>query len=180
MSRIGKKPIEIPKGVDVKLEGLNVTVKGAKGEISATCPSEIKISVVDGRVVLERINEEKNVRSLHGLTRSLLSNMIDGVSSGYQRVLDIAGTGYRAQVQGEKIILALGFSTPVEFQLPKGIKAAVDQKQTQLTLTGFDKQLIGQVAANLRGIRPPDAYKGKGVRYSGERIKLKVGKAGKK
>ncbi|MEK7197658.1 MAG: 50S ribosomal protein L6, partial [Nitrospirota bacterium] len=128
----------------------------------------------------ERSSEEKNVRALHGLTRSLIANMVSGVSTGYQRVLEISGTGYRAQVQGNKLVLALGYSHPVEFELPAGVKAAVDQKQVQITLTGIDKQQIGQISANLKALRPPDAYKGKGVRYAGQRLKLKVGKAGKK
>lgn len=180
MSRIGKKPIDIPKGVDIKVEASTVKVKGPKGESAHMCPSGIKVSVDEGKILLERSGEEKNVRALHGLTRSLIANMVSGVSSGYQRVLEISGTGYRAQVQGNKLVLALGYSHPIEFELPSGIKAAVDQKQVQITLTGIDKQQIGQIAANLKALRPPDAYKGKGVRYAGQRLKLKVGKAGKK
>ena len=140
----------------------------------------MRVIVDEGKVVVERTGETKNIRALHGLTRSLISNMVSGVSSGYQRVLEITGTGYRAQVQGNKLLLALGYSHPVEFILPPGIKAAVDQKQTQITLTGIDKQQMGQIAADLRALRPPDIYKGKGVRYAGQRLKLKVGKAGKK
>ena len=140
----------------------------------------MRVIVDEGKVVVERTGETKDIRALHGLTRSLISNMISGVSSGYQRVLEITGTGYRAQVQGNKLLLALGYSHPVEFILPPGIKAAVDQKQTQITLTGIDKQQMGQIAADLRALRPPDIYKGKGVRYAGQRLKLKVGKAGKK
>ena len=180
MSRIGKKPIDIPKGVDVKIADTTVNVKGPKGELSSGFPSGVRVVVDEGKVVVERTGETKNIRALHGLTRSLISNMISGVSSGYQRVLEITGTGYRAQVQGNKLLLALGYSHPVEFILPPGIKAAVDQKQTQITLTGIDKQQMGQIAADLRALRPPDIYKGKGVRYAGQRLKLKVGKAGKK
>ena len=180
MSRIGKKPIDIPKGVDVKIEDTTVNVKGPKGELSSGFPSGVRVVVDEGKVVVERTGETKDIRALHGLTRSLISNMISGVSSGYQRVLEITGTGYRAQVQGNKLLLALGYSHPVEFILPPGIKAAVDQKQTQITLTGIDKQQMGQIAADLRALRPPDIYKGKGVRYAGQRLKLKVGKAGKK
>lgn len=180
MSRIGKKPIEIPKGVDIKLEDANIKVKGPKGENSSVCPAGIKVSVNEGKVLVERLSDEKNVRALHGLTRSLVANMITGVSVGYQKMLNIVGTGYRAQIQGNKIMLSLGFSHPVEFELPAGMNAAVDQKQVQITLTGIDKQQLGQITTNLKTIRPPDAYKGKGVRYSGERLKLKVGKAGKK
>ncbi|MFA4920430.1 MAG: 50S ribosomal protein L6 [Thermodesulfovibrionales bacterium] len=180
MSRIGKKPIDIPKGVDIKVDDANVKVKGPKGETASKCPTGIKVSVNEGKILVERSSEEKNVRALHGLTRSLIANMVSGVSTGYQRVLEISGTGYRAQVQGNKLVLALGYSHPVEFELPAGVKAAVDQKQVQITLTGIDKQQIGQISANLKALRPPDAYKGKGVRYSGQRLKLKVGKAGKK
>jgi large subunit ribosomal protein L6 len=180
MSRIGKKPIDIPKGVDVKITDTTVNVKGPKGELSSEFPFGVRIAVDEGKVVVERTGETKDIRALHGLTRSLLSNMIAGVSSGYQRVLEITGTGYRAQVQGNKLLLALGYSHPVEFILPPGIKAAVDQKQTQITLTGIDKQQMGQIAADLRALRSPEIYKGKGVRYAGQRLKLKVGKAGKK
>ena len=180
MSRIGKKPIDIPKGVDVKIADTTVNVKGPKGELSSGFPVGVRVIVDEGKVVVERTGETKDIRALHGLTRSLISNMISGVSSGYQRVLEITGTGYRAQVQGNKLLLALGYSHPVEFILPPGIKAAVDQKQTQITLTGIDKQQMGQIAADLRALRPPDIYKGKGVRYAGQRLKLKVGKAGKK
>ncbi|MDO9288205.1 MAG: 50S ribosomal protein L6 [Thermodesulfovibrionales bacterium] len=180
MSRIGKKPIDIPKGVDIKVDDATVKVKGPKGETASKCPTGIKVSVNEGKILVERSSEEKNVRALHGLTRSLIANMVSGVSTGYQRVLEISGTGYRAQVQGNKLVLALGYSHPVEFELPAGVKAAVDQKQVQITLTGIDKQQIGQISANLKALRPPDAYKGKGVRYAGQRLKLKVGKAGKK
>ncbi len=180
MSRIGKKPIDIPKGVDIKIEDTIVNVKGPKGELSSGFPAGVRVVVDEGKVVVERTGETKDIRALHGLTRSLISNMISGVSSGYQRVLEITGIGYRAQVQGNKLLLALGYSHPIEFILPPGIKAAVDQKQTQITLTGIDKQQIGQIAADLRALRSPDVYKGKGVRYTGERLKLKVGKAGKK
>jgi len=180
MSRIGRKPIDIPKGVDVKIEDANVKVKGPKGELSYGFPAGVRIAVNEGKVVVERAEDAKDVRALHGLARNLIANMISGVSTGYQRVLEIAGTGYRAQVQGNKLLLALGYSHPVEFDLPQGIKAAVDQKQTQIILTGADKQQIGQVAADLRALRPPDIYKGKGVKYAGQRLKLKVGKAGKK
>lgn len=180
MSRIGKKPVEIPKGVDIKVEGATVIVKGPKGETSSKCPNGVSAAVTEGKIIVQRADETRELRALHGLVRSNIANMVSGVSTGYQRVLDIIGTGYRAQVQGSKIMLSLGFSHSVEFELPVGMKASVDQKQTQLTLTGIDKQQIGQIAADIKAIRPPDAYKGKGVRYTGERLKLKVGKAGKK
>ncbi len=180
MSRIGKKPVDIPAGVDVKLLENNIKVKGPKGELTWSFPEKTGVTVQDNRILVSRADDTKEVRALHGLTRSLISNMVEGVTKGYQRVLDIVGVGYRAQVQGNKILFSLGYSHPVEFQLPEGISAAVDQKQTQITLTGIDKQKIGQIAANLRSLRKPDVYKGKGVRYSGQRMKLKVGKTGKK
>jgi large subunit ribosomal protein L6 len=180
MSRIGKKPVDIPAGVDVKLQDNSITIKGPKGQLAWNLPPETPVSVKENRIVVERADDTKKVRALHGLTRSLISNMVEGVTKGYQRVLDIVGVGYRAQVQGSKIVLSLGYSHPVEFQLPEGISATVDQKQTQITLAGIDKQKIGQIAANLNALRKPDAYKGKGIRYSGQRLKLKVGKTGKK
>ncbi len=180
MSRIGKKPIDIPGSVDVKLDGKTIRVKGPKGELHWSCPEAVSFSVGEGKVLVKRAGDSKTERSLHGLSRSLVANMVTGVSQGYQRILEITGVGYRAQVQGNKVVLTLGYSHPVEFQLPQGISAAVDQKQTTITLNGIDKQQLGQVAANIRALRSPDAYKGKGIRYAGERLKLKVGKAGKK
>lgn len=180
MSRIGKKPIEIPSGVNVGLKGSMISVKGPKGELSWSIPEGTKASVADGRIVVERADDSKKVKALHGMTRNLIANMVAGVTAGYQRVLEIVGVGYRAQVQGNKLTISLGYSHPVEFKLPDGITASVDQKQTVITLLGIDKQKIGQVAADIRALRSPDAYKGKGIRYSGERMKLKVGKTGKK
>lgn len=182
MSRIGKKPVEIPGGVDVKLLGDNtIKVKGPKGELSWDYPmGPTSVTIKENKLYVERADDTKKVKALHGLTRNLIANMISGVTQGYKRVLEIVGVGYRAQVQGSKIMLTLGYSHPIEFQLPEGITAAVDQKQVQLTLTGIDKQKLGQTVANLRALRSPDAYKGKGLRHAGERLKLKVGKAGKK
>lgn len=180
MSRIGKKPIVIPEGVSVSVSDRTIKVKGQKGELTWNFPESIGVSVTDGLITVNRATDLKTDRALHGLTRSLISNMIMGVSKGYQKNLEIAGVGYRAQVSGNKITFTLGYSHPIEMQLPEGISAAVDPKQVQITLTGIDKQLLGQVAASMRALRPPDAYKGKGVRYAGQRLKLKVGKAGKK
>ncbi len=180
MSRIGKKPIEIPEKVVVEIKDGIIKVKGPKGELSWSYPDGIKVSVNGGNISVERLGDSKPERALHGLTRSVIFNMVIGVLQGYQKVLEIVGVGYKAQVVGNKIVFALGYSHPVEFQLPEGIKASVDAKQTQLTLIGIDKQQIGQIAASLKAFRLPDAYKGKGIRYSGERLKLKVGKAGKK
>jgi large subunit ribosomal protein L6 len=178
MSRIGKNPISVADGVDVEIQGNNITVKGSKGQLSWDFPPSMKVSMKDKEIIVERPSDAKEVRSLHGTTRSLISNMVTGVHEGIKRVLLIVGVGYRAQVQGNKINFTIGYSHPVEFMLPEGITAEVDKKQTTLTLTGIDKQLIGQTAANIRAIRPPDSYKGKGIRYEGEPIKLKAGKTG--
>ncbi|MBF0560028.1 MAG: 50S ribosomal protein L6 [Nitrospirae bacterium] len=180
MSRIGKKPIDIPQGVKVEVKQDLVKVKGPKGELTYNFPEGIKISVADEKITVGRGSDSQSHRALHGLARSLVSNMVSGVSQGYTRVLEITGIGYRSQVKGGKLAFTLGYSHPIEFQLPEGIKAVVDEKQTTITLSGMDKQLLGQVAANVRELRPPDAYKGKGVRFSGQRIKLKAGKTGKK
>jgi large subunit ribosomal protein L6 len=179
MSRIGMNPINFPDGVDVGLKGSTISVKGPKGALNWSLSPELKVSIKDKSLTVERSSDAKHIRALHGTTRSIIANMINGVSSGYQRKLSIIGVGYRAQVQGKKIIFTLGYSHPVQFDLPEGISAEVDKKQTLLTLEGIDKQLIGQVAANIRSLRKPDVYKGKGIRYEGEHIKLKAGKAGK-
>lgn len=180
MSRIGKKSIEIPKGVAVSIDNKTIKVKGPKGELSWSCPERIKVSVDSGHLVVERLSDSKVEKALHGLTRSIIANMVTGVSEGYQMVIDIVGIGYKAQVMGNKLLFSLGYAHPIEFQLPEGVKASVDAKQTQITLTGIDKYQLGQAAADLRSLRPPDAYKGKGVRYSGELLRLKVGKTGRK
>jgi len=186
MSRIGKKPIETPEKVVVEIKDGIIRVRGPKGELSWSYPGGVKVSANGGNISVERLGDSKVERALHGLTRSIISNMITGVSQGYQKVLDIVGVGYKTQVVGDKLVFALGYSHPIEFQLPEGIKASVDAKQikitliVKITLIGIDKQKLGQVAASLKALRFPDAYKGKGIRYSGERLKLKVGKAGKK
>ncbi len=143
-------------------------------------PEGTNVSIKDNKIIVERTGDIKKIKAMHGLTRKLISNMIYGVTTGYQMIIDIVGVGFRAQVQGKKIVLSIGYTQPVEFHLPDDINATVDQKQVQITLTGIDKQKVGQVAANLRALRNPDSYKGKGIRYSGEKLKLKVGKAGKK
>jgi large subunit ribosomal protein L6 len=178
MSRIGKNPINIADGVDVKIQGNTITVKGSKGQLTWDFPQNIEVSMQEKTLGVERPSDTKEVRSLHGTTRSLIANMVTGVHEGIKRVMLIVGVGYRAQVQGNKINFTIGYSHPVEFMLPEGITAEVDKKQTTLTLNGIDKQLIGQTAANIRAIRPPDSYKGKGIRYEGELIKLKAGKTG--
>jgi large subunit ribosomal protein L6 len=180
MSRIGKQLIEIPQGVNVELNNDMVKAKGPKGELSYFLPAGIKVAADGGKILVQRASDTKVDRALHGLARSLISNMVNGVAQGYKRVIEISGIGYRAQVKGNKIVFTIGYSHPVEFELPNGVSAAVDEKQTTITLSGIDKQLLGQVASHIKEIRSPDAYKGKGIRYSGERIKLKAGKTGKK
>lgn len=180
MSRIGKRPIEIPEGVEVSIDGRTIKVKGPKGELAWDCPESIKPLLSNGKIVIERRSNSRLDRSLHGLVRSNISNMITGVLHGYQKVLEIVGIGYKAQVIGDKIVLNLGYSHPIEYHLPDGIKASVDAKQTMITLTGVDKHKLGQVASNLRSLRIPDSYKGKGIRYYGEPLRLKAGKSGKK
>jgi large subunit ribosomal protein L6 len=179
MSRIGKKPVEIPKGVELKVQGRLLTVKGPKGELRWEHPERIMVTTEGESAVVARTDDSKPIRAFHGLTRSLLQNMVTGVSQGYEKGMEIVGVGYKAQVQGNKIVFALGYSHPVEYALPEGIKAEVDKKQVQLKLSGIDKQRLGQVAADIRGLRPPDAYKGKGIRYAGEVVRLKAGKAAK-
>ncbi len=179
MSRVGKNPISIPDGVNIKIEKTNISVKGPKGELNWNFPGEVNVLMQDNQVVVERPSDSKLAKAMHGTARSIIANMIEGISAGYRRELEINGVGYRAQVNGRVVSFTLGFSHPVEFALPDGIVAETDKKQTLLTLTGIDKQLIGQVAANIRSLRPPNVYKGKGIKYSDERIKLKVGKSGK-
>ncbi|MBI4698175.1 MAG: 50S ribosomal protein L6 [Nitrospirae bacterium] len=172
--------MNLPKGVDARINGSTVVVKGPKGELKWGLPLELKASVKENNVLVERPSDAKRVMAMHGMARNIIANMITGVSDGYQKLLEITGVGYKAQVQGKRIVVSLGFSHPVEFLLPEGITAEADPKMTKITLKGIDKQLLGQVAADFRALRPPDIYKGKGVRYSGETIKLKAGKAGKK
>lgn len=179
MSRIGKAPITVPSGVEVSVSGLDVTVKGPKGTLEHTIPEVISVSVDDGEVTLDRANEQRQTKALHGLTRSLVNNMVIGVSEGFRKDLEIIGVGYRAQARGKnKLELALGFSHPIEVQAPDGIEFDVPEP-TRVGVVGIDKQVVGQVAAEIRSYRKPEPYKGKGVRYVGERVVRKAGKAGK-
>jgi large subunit ribosomal protein L6 len=175
MSRIGKKPIPIPQGVKIQIEDGRVSAEGPRGKLSQPVPGGLKASVDNGILHIERDNEERHVRAMHGLTRSLVANMVTGVKDGFVRKLDIVGIGYRAQVQGRNIQLALGYSHPVIFGLPEGITAEIE-KMTAITLKGADKALLGETAAKLRSLRKPDPYKGKGVKYAEEVIRRKVGK----
>ena len=179
MSRIGKKPIAIPKGVTVKIEGNTVAVEGPKGKLDTKVPTGIKVEQQDGHIVALRENDSQS--ALHGLTRALVNNAVEGVTKGWTRELEIVGIGYRAEMKGKgTVVFTLGYSHPIEYPLPTGIDVAVDPKQTRLTVTGIDRQKVGQVAAEMRALRPPDPYKNKGVRYAGERLKKKVGKTGAK
>ncbi len=179
MSRIGKLPVEIPAGVDVKVEGQTVTAKGPLGTETVTVRPEIKVEMKDNSVVLTRENDDRKSRSLHGLSRTLVSNAINGVKSGFTKKLEIVGVGYRAAMQGNTLNLTLGYSHPIDIPAPEGIKIAVDQN-TKITITGPNKQTVGDIAALIRSKRPPEVYKGKGVKYEGEHIRRKAGKTGKK
>ncbi|MGB3258526.1 MAG: 50S ribosomal protein L6 [Ornithinimicrobium sp.] len=179
MSRIGRLPITIPAGVDIAIEGQDVTVKGPKGELALAVSNPITIDKSDdGTLTVNRPNDERQSRSLHGLTRSLIANMIEGVTQGYTKNLEIHGTGYRVLARGSDLEFALGFSHPVPVTAPEGITFTVTNP-TRFSVSGIDKQQVGEVAANIRKLRRPEPYKGKGVRYEGERIRRKVGKAGK-
>lgn len=178
MSRIGRLPIEIPAGVTVTVTGSDVVVKGPKGEQSLVIASPIEASIEDGQVVVTRPNDERESRSLHGLTRTLIHNQIIGVTEGYKKGLEIVGTGYRVAAKGDSLEFALGFSHPVTVAPPAGISFTVEGN-TKLTVHGIDKQAVGEVAANIRKLRKPEPYKGKGVRYAGEVVRRKAGKSGK-
>jgi large subunit ribosomal protein L6 len=178
MSRIGRQPITVPSGVDVNIDGRKISVKGPKGELSHTVPEPIEISLDDGALNVTRPNDQNTVRALHGLTRALLNNMVVGVTDGYRKTLEIVGVGYRVQARGRNLEFALGYSHPILVEAPDGITFNVE-RPTVFSVEGIDKQKVGEVAANIRKLRKPDPYKGKGVRYQGEQIRRKVGKAGK-
>lgn len=178
MSRIGKKPIQIPEGVEVELNGTTVTVKGKNGELTRDLSPAITIAIEDNEMTFTRENDQKANREIHGTTRSIVANMIEGVSTGFAKKLEIVGVGYRAQLQGTKLVLSLGLSHPVEFETPEGIELEVP-KNTEIIIKGYDKEAVGALAANIRAIRPPEPYKGKGVRYEGEIVRRKEGKTGK-
>ena len=179
MSRIGKKPIVIPSGVQVTIQGNAVAVKGPKGQLETRIPQGIQMQQQDGHLVATRQNDSQ--AALHGLARALVNNAVEGVTKGWTRELEIVGIGYRAELKGKNtVVFTLGFSHPIEYPLPSGVAVAVDPKQTRLTVRGIGRQQVGQVAAEMRSLRPPDPYKNKGVRYVGERLKKKVGKTGAK
>jgi large subunit ribosomal protein L6 len=179
MSRIGKKPIAIPKGVTVTVDGNTVKVQGPKGKLDTPLPLGIKIEQKDGTLLAVR--ESDSQAAIHGLARALVNNAVEGVTKGWTRELEIVGIGYRAELKGKNtVVFTLGYSHPIEFPLPTGITVAMDPKQTKLTVTGIDRQKVGQVAADMHSLRPPDPYKQKGIRYAGEKLKKKVGKTGAK
>lgn len=179
MSRIGFQPISIPDGVEVNIDGTSVHVKGPKGELKQGFRPEISIKEDDGSLLLSRESDEPQVRALHGLTRALLNNMVVGTSEGFEKNLEIHGVGYRAELQGSTLILSVGFSHKVEVHPPDGIQFEVDTRAGTIKVTGIDKQLVGQVAADIRLVRKPEPYKGKGIRYKGEYVRRKAGKAGR-
>ncbi|NLA59322.1 MAG: 50S ribosomal protein L6 [Firmicutes bacterium] len=178
MSRIGRMPVEIPNGVEVKIDGQTVTVRGPKGTLTQEFHPDMVIALEGNTVTVQRPSDDKKHRALHGLTRSLIANMIEGVTKGYQKNLEISGVGYRAALQGTKLVLSMGFSHPVKFEPAPGIEFEVPAP-TRITVRGIDKQLVGETAAQIRAVRPPEPYLGKGIRYAGEHIRRKAGKAGK-
>ncbi|MDK2973229.1 MAG: large subunit ribosomal protein [Candidatus Sumerlaeota bacterium] len=179
MSRIGKLPIAVPKGVDIKVDKAVVNVKGPKGTLSVDTLGRVDVKVEDGNILVARYSDDRQSRAFHGLYQRLISNCVKGVSEGFKKELEIQGVGYRAAVQGKKLVLSLGYSHPIEVDPPAGVTFS-SPKQTEIVIEGADKQVVGQVAANIRGYRPPEPYKGKGVRYKGEYVRRKVGKSGGK
>jgi len=179
MSRIGRLPIAIPAGVEVKIDGQTVTAKGPLGTLSVTVRPEITVKLEENTVVVSRNNEQRETRALHGLSRTLVANAINGVKTGFEKKLEIVGVGYRAQMQGTTLNLVLGYSHPINIEPPQGIKIEVDQN-TKIRVSGADKRAVGDIAALIRSKRPPEVYKGKGIKYEGEHIRRKVGKTGKK
>jgi large subunit ribosomal protein L6 len=175
MSRIGKRPVPLPKGVTATFEGQTIIVKGPKGELRRTIHRELTVAFEDGSLVVRRPSDEPRHRALHGLTRTLIANMVEGVTQGYTRALEIQGVGYKAEVKPFGVQLVVGFSHPVAYRAPKGVTITVDNN-VQMKVEGTDKELVGQVAAELRAIRPPEPYKGKGIRYAGEQVRRKAGK----
>ena len=179
MSRIGRLPVVLPKGVEVTIDGSSVHVKGPKGEMQQSFPPSMQISVNEGVLEVGRATDGRTDRSLHGMTRAMINNMVVGVSTGFERILEVNGVGYRAEVQGDNLVLYVGYSHPVVMEPPQGISFDADMKTRQIKVKGYNKQLVGQVAADIRKVRPPEPYKGKGIKYLEEKIRRKAGKAGK-
>ena len=179
MSRVGRMPVVIPAGVQVEVKGSHVHVKGPKGELSRLFSPAVAISIKDNQILITRSSEVAETRALHGTTRAVISNMVSGVSTGFERILEIDGVGYRAELNGKNLVLHMGYSHPVEMEPPEGITFDVDQKTRQIFVRGYDKELVGQIANNVRSVRPSEPYHGKGLHYLGERIRRKPGKSGK-
>ncbi|MGS0765743.1 50S ribosomal protein L6 [Syntrophomonas curvata] len=179
MSRIGRKPISLPAGVKVTVDGNMVTVQGSKGTLAQTIPDDITVTQEDNQILVQRASENKKYRAYHGLSRALIANMVEGVTNGFEKKLELVGVGYRAQMQGKKLVISIGFSHPVEVDAPEGIEFEVPAP-TKITIKGIDKQLVGNTAAHIRAIRKPEPYKGKGIKYENEVIRRKAGKAGGK
>lgn len=179
MSRIGRSPISIPAKVQISIEGSKIAVKGPKGELSRVLPTAVTVEQEGEILLVKRRDDSRTSRQLHGLSRTLVANMVEGVSQGFQRRLEIQGVGYRAQVQGRNLNLSVGYSHPVQIEPPEGIQLAVEGN-TNVIVSGFDKEMVGNIAAQIRDVRPPEPYKGKGIRYAGEVVKRKAGKSGKK
>ncbi len=179
MSRVGRLPVTVPSGVQVDIQGLNVRVKGPKGQIERTFAPGVTFQMEDGSVVVTRESDAPSMRAMHGTARALVNNMVTGVSTGFTKTLEIDGVGYRAELSGKNLVLYVGYSHPVELTPPDGITFDVDTRTRQVKVSGFDKEEVGQIAANVRGVRPPEPYHGKGIRYAGERIRRKAGKSGK-
>jgi len=179
VSRIGRMPITVPKGVEVHIEGTSIKVKGPKGELRYVFPGDMQVSLSDGEIHVQRPSDTNQHRALHGMTRALIQNMVSGVSSGFEKILEVNGVGYRAEMDGKTLVLYVGYSHPVRIDPPEGIAFDVDAKTRQIKVMGIDKQLVGQIAADVRSVRPPEPYKGKGIRYIDEVVRRKTGKAGK-
>jgi large subunit ribosomal protein L6 len=179
VSRIGRLPVVVPQGVDVKIKGSHVRIKGPKGELEHTFPASMDISFEKGEIVVKRSSDDRNHRALHGMTRALINNMVTGVSAGFEKILEINGVGYRAELSGKNLVLNVGFSHSVVVEPPPGITFEVEARARQIKVRGYDKQVVGHVAADIRKVRPPEPYKGKGIKYLDERIRRKAGKAGK-
>lgn len=176
MSRIGKKPIPVPKGIDVRLEGREITVKGPKGTLNRSIPGDLEVEVATSEISVRRKTDNRRDRSLHGLTRTLISNMVTGVQKGFEKSLDIVGVGYRAELDKKTLKMFLGYSAPMVYQVPDGVTIRVE-KQTNMIVSGIDKEFVGRVAAEIRKMKKPEPYKGKGIRYTGEKVRKKVGKS---
>ena len=179
MSRIGRLPVVVPNGVQVNVQGSDIHVKGPKGELKRSFSTLMDIALEDGQVVIKRKSDNATERALHGTTRAVIANMINGVSSGFERALQVEGVGYRAELQGKDLALFVGYSHPVKMEPPAGISFEVDQKARIIKVLGYDREVVGQTAAEIRGVRPPEPYHGKGIRYVGEKVRRKAGKAGK-